>query len=97
MSIREFAQLYWERSEGNNVKIPKAMDAAFSVPATDEERRIKEAIDRFNSEQATKLEQELFKQRARLADIDLTTNIDWRPEQGGALATSGTIRAILGY
>ncbi|MBB5498641.1 SOS response-associated peptidase family protein [Paraburkholderia sp. MM5384-R2] len=72
MSIREFAQLYWERAEGSNVKIPKAMDAAFSVPGTDEERRIKEAIERFNGEQATRLEQELFKQRARLADADRT-------------------------
>src|SRR5258706_5978398 len=72
MSIREFAQLYWERAEGSNIKIPKAMDAAFSTPQTDEERRIREAIDRFNGEQATRLEQELFKQRARLADAERT-------------------------
>ncbi|MGF7000820.1 SOS response-associated peptidase family protein [Paraburkholderia sp. GAS32] len=70
MSIREFAQLYWERAEGSNIKIPKAMDAAFSAPQTDEERRIREAIDRFNGEQTTRLEQELFKQRARLADAE---------------------------
>ena len=56
MSIREFAQLYWERAEGSNIKIPKAMDAAFLVPATDDERRIKEAIDRFNGEQASRLD-----------------------------------------
>ncbi len=61
MSIREFAQLYWERAEGSNVKIPKAMDAALSAPQTGEERRIKEAIDPFNGEQATRPEQELFK------------------------------------
>ncbi|TDY15753.1 hypothetical protein B0G81_8850 [Paraburkholderia sp. BL6665CI2N2] len=72
MSIREFAQLYWERAEGSNVRIPKAMDAAFSVPKTDEEQRIKEAIERFNGEQAARLEQELFKQRARLADAERT-------------------------
>ncbi|MDR6495613.1 hypothetical protein J2797_005537 [Paraburkholderia terricola] len=72
MSIREFAQLYWERAEGSNVRIPKAMDAAFSVPQTDEERRIKEAIDRFTRDQVPKLEQELFKQRARLADAERT-------------------------
>jgi hypothetical protein len=72
MSIREFAQLYWERAEGSNARIPKAMDAAFSVPQTDEERRIKEAIDRFTRDQVPKLEQELFKQRARLADAERT-------------------------
>jgi hypothetical protein len=64
MSIREFAQLYWERAEGSNIKIPKAMDAAFSVPQTDDERRIREAIDRFNGERATRLEQELQAARA---------------------------------
>jgi putative SOS response-associated peptidase YedK len=62
----------WERAEGSNARIPKAIDAAFSAPQTDEERRIKESIDRFNSERATKLEQELFKQRARLADAERT-------------------------
>jgi hypothetical protein len=60
MDVREFARLYWERAEGNKAKIPKAMDDAFRAPQTDGERQIKEFIDRFNAEQATKLEQELF-------------------------------------
>ncbi len=48
------------------------MDAAFSEPETDEEREIKALIDAFDAEQATKLEQELFKQRKRLADAERT-------------------------
>jgi exonuclease VII large subunit len=54
------------------VKIPKAMDAAFCDPQGDEQRKIKAAIDRFNAEQATTLEQELFRQRTRLADAERT-------------------------
>jgi putative SOS response-associated peptidase YedK len=72
MSIREFMQLYWERVEGSKAKIPKAMDAAFADPQEVDERQIKALIDRFNAEQATSLEQELFKQRARLADAERT-------------------------
>ncbi|GGD70136.1 hypothetical protein GCM10010985_25790 [Caballeronia grimmiae] len=66
MDIREFTRLFWERAEGSKAKIPKAMEDAFREPATDDERQIKTFIDRFNAQQATRLEQELFKQRTRL-------------------------------
>jgi putative SOS response-associated peptidase YedK len=72
MSIKAFFKLYWDRSRGARIKIPKAMDAAFSEPETDEERQIAEMISAYNAEQATKLEQELFKQRKRLADAERT-------------------------
>ena len=72
MSIKAFFKLYWDRSQGAKIKIPKAMDAAFSEPESDEERRIAEMISAYNTEQATKLEQELFKQRKRLADAERT-------------------------
>jgi putative SOS response-associated peptidase YedK len=75
MSIREFARLYWERAEGSKVNVPKAMDDAFSNPQTDEERKVKASIERFNAEQATKLEQELLRQRARWADAERTLQI----------------------
>jgi hypothetical protein len=72
VSIKQFFRLYWLRSQGAKIKIPKAMDAAFSEPETDEERQIAEMIAAYNAEQATKLEQELFKQRKRLADAERT-------------------------
>ncbi|MFM0324858.1 SOS response-associated peptidase family protein [Caballeronia glebae] len=72
MDIEEFARLYFERAEGSKAKIPKAVDDSFRNPQTDEERQIKASIDRFNAEQTTKLEQELFKQRTRLADAERT-------------------------
>ncbi|MGE8163017.1 SOS response-associated peptidase family protein [Paraburkholderia sp. NPDC080076] len=66
LSIREFADLYWEHG-GRDLKAPMAMEAAFSDPHTDDERRIQALIAENNAQRATKLEQELFKQRARLA------------------------------
>ncbi|SAK86607.1 hypothetical protein AWB82_05899 [Caballeronia glebae] len=72
MDIEEFARLYFERADGSKAKIPKAVDDSFRDPQTDTERQIKASIDRFNAEQATKLEQELFKQRTRLSDAERT-------------------------
>lgn len=72
MDIREFARLYWERAEGSGAKIPKGMDAPFMNPESDEERRIKQWIERYDAAQVTRFEQDLFKQRARLADAERT-------------------------
>jgi putative SOS response-associated peptidase YedK len=71
MDIGEFARLFFERAEGiSKAKIPKAMEDAFATPQTEAEREIKAAIDRFNADQVTRLEQDLFKQRKRLADAE---------------------------
>ena len=72
VSMKDFVRLYWDRAQGAKIKIPKAMDAAFAQPQTDEERQVKQLIDRFNAEQTTQLEQKLFKQRKRLADAERT-------------------------
>ena len=72
INIHEFVKLYVERRDGGKPKIPKGMDAAFAEPASDAERQIKALIDEFNSQQVSKLEQELFKQRKRLADAERT-------------------------
>jgi hypothetical protein len=72
IGIKEFVRQYWLREQGAKVRIPKAMDHAFLEPASDEERTIKTFIDKYNAEQATKLEQELFKQRKRLANAERT-------------------------
>jgi putative SOS response-associated peptidase YedK len=72
MDIEEFARLYFERAEGSKAKIPKAVDDAFRDPQTDAEKQIRASIERFNAEQTSKLELELFKQRTRLADAERT-------------------------
>ncbi len=46
------------------------MDAAFANPQSDDERAIKALIGPFDAEQAAKLEQEVFKQRKRVADAE---------------------------
>ncbi len=71
MSIKEFAELYWEHG-GRDLKAPLAMEVAFSDAQTDDERRIQALIAENNSVRATKLEQEVFEQRTRLAKAERT-------------------------
>ena len=70
LDIREFYELFWRRGGENKIKVPKAMEAAFAEPKNEAEQQIKSAIDAFATEQTVKLEQDLFKQRKRLADAE---------------------------
>jgi putative SOS response-associated peptidase YedK len=72
ISIKDFVRLYWKRQQESLTKLPKAMDAAFPSPQSEDERHIKAMIDEFNSKQAAKLEEEIFKQRKRLANAERT-------------------------
>lgn len=73
-SMAEFIDLFLRRRNDPEARIivPKGVEAAFDDPQNDDERRVKEAIDGFRAQQATRLEQELFKQRKRLADAERT-------------------------
>ncbi|MEP7297601.1 MAG: hypothetical protein ABI702_15570, partial [Burkholderiales bacterium] len=66
MSLKEFFDLFWRRNADLKVKIPKGMEAPFMNASDDESAKVKSLIDTFTAEQATKFEQELFKQRKRL-------------------------------
>jgi putative SOS response-associated peptidase YedK len=72
IDIKAFFRLYWDRTQGARVKLPKAMDASFANPLTDEQRAIHELILEFNKTEASKLEQDIFRQRKRLADAERT-------------------------
>lgn len=72
LSIKEFYDLFYRRRGNPKLKLPKAMEMAFSDSLTPAEQDIKALIDEFYTEQATKLEQNLFKQRKRLADAERT-------------------------
>jgi putative SOS response-associated peptidase YedK len=90
ISIKEFIQLFWERAEGSSkAKVPKAMEDAFLEPQSDDEREVRALIDRFNAQQVTKLEQDLFKQRARLADAErsLQTKVTKAATESRRIAT----------
>ena len=70
LDIKEFYELFWRRGSDSKIRIPKAMEAAFREPKNEAETQIKSAIEAFAAEQAVKLEQDLFKQRKRLADAE---------------------------
>ena len=70
LSIKEFFDLFWRRNEDPKIKIPKGTDKPFVEAADADGLEIKALIDAFAWEQATKFEQELFKQRKRLADAE---------------------------
>jgi len=70
LSLEDFYELFWRRSQDGKVKVPKAMELAFAEPRDDIERRIKDLIDQFNAQEIVRVEQELFKQRKRLADAE---------------------------
>lgn len=89
MSIKEFARLFFERAEGSKAKIPKGIEDSFADPQSEAEREVKALIDQFNAEQVTKLEQDLFKQRARLADAErsLQTKVTKAATESQRIAT----------
>lgn len=70
MSIKAFAGLFFRREQGAKLTIPKAMEAAFEHPSTPEEQEIHGLIEAYKSEQTTKLEQEIFAQRARRVEAE---------------------------
>ena len=73
MSIKEFVELFWKRTHTDpKTKIPKAVADAFRESRSDDELKVNELIAEFNATQTVELEQELFKQRKRLADADRT-------------------------
>ncbi|MBK1683934.1 SOS response-associated peptidase family protein [Rhodoferax fermentans] len=71
LDLEAFVQLFWSRLDNDKIKIPKAMEMAFTDPLNPSEegfKQIRAAVGIWQTQQALKLEQELFKQRARLAD-----------------------------
>jgi hypothetical protein len=96
IDIKEFVRLYWERQQGAKLRIPKAMDAAFANPQTDDERKIKALIDEHDAEQIGKLELEIFAQRKRLADAERTlqTKVTKAATESKRIATDKVSKAV---
>lgn len=70
LNLRDFFHLYWlpEQERTKRPRTPKAMDAMFAdVPGADD---IRAAIADWNARELAALEQEVFKQRKRLADAE---------------------------
>lgn len=70
--IEDFAALFYGRLGDDRIKVPKAMEVSIEVSTYSEFAKIRDDITQLKSVHASKLEQELFKQRKRLADAQRT-------------------------
>lgn len=96
ISLRDFYRLYWlpEQERTKRPKTPKAMDAMFAeVPGAE---TIRAAIADWNARELATLEQEVFRQRRRLADAERALAV--RPTKKAAedrrIATAKVERAL---
>lgn len=96
ISIHHFAHLYGDPPRNVPVRTTKAMDLAFADTQTDAERDIWAAIVARNRAETTKLEQEIFQQRKRLADAERTlqTKTTKKALEDQRIATSKVERAL---
>ena len=106
LSLAEFYKTFWERNEATSasaIKIPKALeDGFFAEPvtgaATEAEREIHALIATWRSRQRSRFEQELFKQRKRLADAQ--RSLQTRPTkaaQDSARIATGKVQQLMGW
>src|SRR5690349_10998707 len=66
-SWNNFELLFQRRRTDPSIRIPRGFENNFVQPENEQERRIKALIDEHRSKLTTQWEQELFKQRKRLA------------------------------
>lgn len=92
LRLDQYELLFQRRLTDSSIRIPRGFEDNFLKPNTPQERRIRALIDEHRSKVATQWEQELFKQRKRLADAQrsLTTEAMAR---GDMLIYGGRISA----
>lgn len=66
----EIEKLFYRRLDDPSLSISRGFEANFDDPATDQERRIKGAIDEHRSRIASKMEKDLFTQKTRLVNAE---------------------------
>lgn len=72
MDIDQFVEIFGARVSDSSIRIPRAVERWFDAPRNDAERKIKALIDQHRNAEITKLEQEVFAQKKRLADAERT-------------------------
>jgi putative SOS response-associated peptidase YedK len=70
VSLNDFRLFFWERSQGRKVKVPRALEDAFLAGRSDVEAEIAGLVRAHREAEALKLQQDLFAQRARLAEAE---------------------------
>ena len=68
VSMREFYDLFWRRLQGERILVPKAVEDAFVSSPDADDAPVADLIRQWRAQQANVHEQELFRQRRRLAD-----------------------------
>jgi putative SOS response-associated peptidase YedK len=68
MDYSEVERLMMERLAGRPIRLARGFEWNFSTPQAAQECRIKELDDEYRAKKIAELEQELFKQKKRLAD-----------------------------
>ena len=66
----EVERLFFRRLDDPSLNISRGFEANFDDPATDQERRIKSAIDDHRARVASKMEKDLFTQKTRLVNAE---------------------------
>ncbi len=71
MALKEFFNLYWRKKSAKPpLRTPRVMDAQFAHAKSEDERAIHDLVAELDATQVVALEQDLFKQRKRLADAE---------------------------
>ncbi len=70
LDYAEAEKLFFRRLDDPTLSISRGFEANFDEPLTDQERRIKAAIDEHRSRLASKLEKDLFSQKTRLVNAE---------------------------
>src|SRR5271170_200893 len=71
----EVEKLFFRRLDDPSLLISRGFEANFDDPATDQERRIKGAIDEHRSRMATKFEKDLFTQKTRFVNAERSLEV----------------------
>jgi putative SOS response-associated peptidase YedK len=66
----QMEQVFLERLTSKSIRILRGFEANFAEPRSTAERRIKDLIDQYRATRITELEQEVFRQKKRLADAE---------------------------
>jgi putative SOS response-associated peptidase YedK len=70
ISLSDYVKFFWEQREDLSLVMPKAVEANFLNPQTDDERQIKALIDEVAVLRSRTVQEDLFAQRARLAEAE---------------------------
>jgi putative SOS response-associated peptidase YedK len=70
LDYAEVERLFFRRLDDPSLTISRGFEANFDAPATDQERRIKGAIDEHRSKVASKMQKDLFTQKTRLVNAE---------------------------